>query len=101
MSYKIKENTGNLTCVQLTATDTLINKAGGSQSAVSKNTNGKLSRRKKCYRKTSTSRRDGFSLESTVKPTQEFGCGIQLDSTQERCLQDSCKRSPNQAVSAF
>ncbi len=77
LGYTIMEKTADLTVVQKTIIDTLhkegkpqtfiAKEAGGSQSAVSKHVNRKLSGRKKCGRKRCTTNRENRSLMRIVK----------------------------------
>ncbi len=77
LGYRITGKTADLTVVQKTIIDTLhkegkpqtlISKeAGCSQSAVSKHVNRKLSGRKKCGIKRSTTNRENHSLMRIVK----------------------------------
>ncbi len=80
LGYTITGKTADLTVVQKTIIDTLhkegklqtfiAKEAGGSQSAVSKHVNRKLSGRKKCGRKSCTTNRENRSLMSIVKQNQ-------------------------------
>ncbi len=77
LGYTIMEKTADLTVVQKTIIDTLhkegkpqtfiAKEAGCSQSAVSKHVNRKLSGRKKCGIKRSTTNRENHSLMRIVK----------------------------------
>ncbi len=77
LGYTIMEKTADLTVVQKTIIDTLhkegkpqtliAKEVGCSQSAVSKHVNRKLSGRKKCGRKRSTTNRENCSLMRIVK----------------------------------
>ncbi len=77
LGYTIMRKTADLTVVQKTIIDTLhkegkpqtfiAKEAGCSQSAVSKHVNRKLSGRKKCGRKRSTTNRENCSLIRIVK----------------------------------
>ncbi|KAI2642419.1 Transposable element Tc1 transposase [Labeo rohita] len=86
LGYTIMGKTADLTVVQKTIIDTLHKKgkpqtiiakeAGFSQSAVSKHVNRKLSGRKKCGRKGSTTNRENHSLERLVKQNRFKNLGV-------------------------
>ncbi len=77
LGYTIMGKTADLTVVQKTIIDTLhkegktqtliVKEAGCSQSAISKHVNRKLSRRKKCGKKRSTTNRENHCLMRIVK----------------------------------
>ena len=77
VGYTIMGKTADLTVVQKTLIDSLhkegkpqkiiAERAGCSQSAVSKHIHGKLTGRKKCGRKRCTSERNDRSFEKTVR----------------------------------